>query len=1242
MTRFVPIIIQVKGDREAEKATREITNAFKQMGQEGERSAKTVNSSFATYFNAQFFAQIARDAFYAFINQAKQFITQGIQLAQDLQNALLGVSSVAAFKGIDSQSAQSAIQNLTLVKAGIVTVSDASVGLKNLLQAGFGLDQSVTLLERFSDSAAFGKQAALSYGEAIRSATEGIKNQNSILVDNAGITKNIEVILKERGFTMQDLSDKQKGVNAREALYKGLLAESAAQLGDSEKLINTYTGAVAAQTTAYQNLERTIGGQIIRNAEWVEATKITAEFLNKTTDAVKDQNSETAKFVNSIIHYAALIKATLPSVATGIYQTFKEISQTVTGLTFSFHGSVLRVMEILVQTVTGAGATIVNTISSAINKALSFARQIPASLSPEAALLGKIPDMPIIPTMKADFGSQRSFELSRQLFEGAQKSRDRGFNAYLELKQIEERLDRAANRAFPGAEAAFGNRRAGVAGPDTAGAAGGGGKGKIDNENIRDARKVFEQQQGVVDRYIDGIEQLKVKVDDYNVSTHEQAEKLAYAKIKTDEMTQAQKVLIDQAHAMRLVNAKILDQMDATNKAKAETAKADEFLQRQIQSNMEIQRQLSGVNDEALSATDALNQSIISYGKAIASATPAIMTAAQAEAARTTAMQQGQRVAEAARETAMRAAEEFARSPLGQAQAEYNHLLEEQRGLNDPILQQQTLQNELLRNKINLQLLDRDAVIASGRAQLELADKTVYHATQANASVLEFLARTKSVTEIVADAKIGVIQTTFDVVDRGLSKWTDKLGIVGGLVKQLISDFARLWLLPAFLRLFGLQPNGGQGGNGGGGGIVGGLFGGGPGGTPTFAGGPAFGGGGGGGSLFQRLVNSVRGGNPAHYASGLPFLGNLSSLGGGGIEAPTATLSTAVNGGLSASVLHEVGHSGAAAAAAPGIFSGIGFGLKPGSGGALSMMLPLLGASLGMQLGGQSRFGNILGGVGGLALGAGLTAAPSALAGTFLAPLFSNPITAIVGGALLVGAVLAGISAKRRKNETDRAALNNDTYSQVIQVLNDARAGRYDSAGAAIAAFDQIKSSYFSRIAGYDSKTKRIATDVWNDTKNGFEVYRPMIKAAAEAAAVARVRSSKLVPEFVYGGSVSSALAYARTSAFAGGGFMGRVPGMFDGRDNHLIRVSGDEVVLNPRQWKPIAPYLKAARVPGFSDGGSVSGAGRQGAGAGSIEISIDRVEIDADGIVFKGLKSSDNRKVVIKTVRAGQVSGQL
>src|SRR5207244_1857093 len=146
------------------------------------------------------------------------------------------------------------LKNLDLVKNGLLNLSDGALALKNLLATGFNLEESSDLLRTFGDSAAFGRQAALSFGYAISSATQGIKNQNSILVDNAGITKNISVILQEQGFQIQDLSDKYKGLAARQALYTGLMKEGALFQGNANVLLQTTQGRVLQLDASYQRL----------------------------------------------------------------------------------------------------------------------------------------------------------------------------------------------------------------------------------------------------------------------------------------------------------------------------------------------------------------------------------------------------------------------------------------------------------------------------------------------------------------------------------------------------------------------------------------------------------------------------------------------------------------------------------------------------------------------------------------------------------------------------------------------------------------------------------------------------------------------------------------------------------------------------------------------------------------------------------------------------------------------------
>jgi hypothetical protein len=56
-----------------------------------------------------------------------------------LQSALLGLNSVARAFGTDAGKAEDAARSLA--KDGLMTVTDAATGLKNLLAAGFNLSK---------------------------------------------------------------------------------------------------------------------------------------------------------------------------------------------------------------------------------------------------------------------------------------------------------------------------------------------------------------------------------------------------------------------------------------------------------------------------------------------------------------------------------------------------------------------------------------------------------------------------------------------------------------------------------------------------------------------------------------------------------------------------------------------------------------------------------------------------------------------------------------------------------------------------------------------------------------------------------------------------------------------------------------------------------------------------------------------------------------------------------------------
>lgn len=260
------------------------SGVVQQFGKNVDKSTSGVVTS--TKRASDGFANLAVAAVGASIASRKLYdvISDSVAAANKYQGALIGLNSIAKAFGHDADEARRSAE--ALAKDGLLTVADAARGLKNLLQSGFSLPQAIKLMERFKDSAAFGRQNALSFGEAVASATEGIKNGNSILVDNAGVTKNLSRILEEAGFSAQDLMKATTDLNVREALFNGIIKETNAQVGDAVKLTGTFAGKQAELEAKTTILKQTIG-EALQPAlmKLLEAiTPLVEKFAKFTTD----------------------------------------------------------------------------------------------------------------------------------------------------------------------------------------------------------------------------------------------------------------------------------------------------------------------------------------------------------------------------------------------------------------------------------------------------------------------------------------------------------------------------------------------------------------------------------------------------------------------------------------------------------------------------------------------------------------------------------------------------------------------------------------------------------------------------------------------------------------------------------------------------------------------------------------------------------------------------------------------
>lgn len=184
-----------------------------------------------------------------------------VSAATELSNAMMGLQSIMEGQGRSFADAQTFLQKY--ISDGLIPATDAVTAYKNLAMRGYTDPQIQSTLTALKDSAAFGRQASLTLGQAVSSATEGLKNENSILVDNAGVTKNVSVMWADYaasiGVGVQSLTKQQK----IQAEVTGIMEETRFQTGDAAKIANTYSGEVLKLGYNFNNLKVAVGNALI-------------------------------------------------------------------------------------------------------------------------------------------------------------------------------------------------------------------------------------------------------------------------------------------------------------------------------------------------------------------------------------------------------------------------------------------------------------------------------------------------------------------------------------------------------------------------------------------------------------------------------------------------------------------------------------------------------------------------------------------------------------------------------------------------------------------------------------------------------------------------------------------------------------------------------------------------------------------------------------------------------------------
>lgn len=270
MARRTDLEVVVTTRQELDKGLREAESRLK-------RFADTVETTLSAIAWGSLTQQIARLG------------DETVRVYQEQQRAMSGLSAIARAYGQDQAEVERAIQSLT--QNGLLPLTSAAAGLRNLLAAGLGLDQAVELMQVFMDRAAVGRAESISFAQAVENLTQAFKTESSELGDLSGMTENFSQIIEIGAQALGKKVDKLTDAERAQAKYLGVLQLSQPYLGAAATVVSDLEEKQARQTTTVRELAAAIGEALSPAVE--EYTDVTTRAVAALRDWVQANEDAT-------------------------------------------------------------------------------------------------------------------------------------------------------------------------------------------------------------------------------------------------------------------------------------------------------------------------------------------------------------------------------------------------------------------------------------------------------------------------------------------------------------------------------------------------------------------------------------------------------------------------------------------------------------------------------------------------------------------------------------------------------------------------------------------------------------------------------------------------------------------------------------------------------------------------------------------------------------------------------------
>lgn len=306
-TQIGQLVIDLRVKTEAlekglETARKELQKIEKQNEQ-----VKNSNKSLDANFIAMSISVVAS------LSKIKSAVDDGVNKYNSYVNSMKALQKTAKATNNSMADVEKAIKDVNKLK--LMDDSDVTAATKNLLTYGFTVEQTSDILKVLQDAAVGNRQASYSLSEAVRVTTEGIRMENSVLSDAAGVQKNISKMYEEHAKEIGKTTDSLTQAEKAQAVYNGIMNEASMFTGSATEMAAGYQGTQAQLNASSLELSRTLGEAMIPTLNEIDLLRL--KITQGLSIFIKENKGATAGVLTFI--------TTLGTLTLGIVAVVKSI-----------------------------------------------------------------------------------------------------------------------------------------------------------------------------------------------------------------------------------------------------------------------------------------------------------------------------------------------------------------------------------------------------------------------------------------------------------------------------------------------------------------------------------------------------------------------------------------------------------------------------------------------------------------------------------------------------------------------------------------------------------------------------------------------------------------------------------------------------------------------------------------------------------------------------------------------------